>query len=138
MRKHSPALLAVDVTQALGRIPLDLDGVDLDRQQHAQMDSRQPRRRAGRRAGEPHADWTVPAGGWFNLQDAFGPDRFDSAVSKPGRSSFTVGMPNYPAVYAIRAGLDYLKSVGPAGIYVAGQPLTEHCLKESPSCRSSC
>src|SRR5262245_57948876 len=29
VRKHSPALLAVDVTQALGRIPLDLSGADL-------------------------------------------------------------------------------------------------------------
>src|SRR5262249_53362834 len=29
VRRHSPALLAVDVTQALGRIPLDLAGVDL-------------------------------------------------------------------------------------------------------------
>ncbi|MGE0759325.1 MAG: aminotransferase class V-fold PLP-dependent enzyme, partial [Pirellulaceae bacterium] len=29
VRKHSPALVAVDVTQALGRIPLRLAGVDL-------------------------------------------------------------------------------------------------------------
>lgn len=29
VRRHSSALLAVDVTQALGRIPLQLDGVDL-------------------------------------------------------------------------------------------------------------
>src|SRR5262245_20094456 len=29
VRRHSPALLAVDVTQALGRIPLDLTGADL-------------------------------------------------------------------------------------------------------------
>src|SRR5580692_10954297 len=29
VRRHSPALLAVDVTQALGRVPLDLTGADL-------------------------------------------------------------------------------------------------------------
>src|SRR5205085_5716199 len=29
VRKHSPALVAVDVTQALGRVPLDLAGADL-------------------------------------------------------------------------------------------------------------
>ena len=60
------------------------------------------------------AEWTVPAGGWFNLEDAFGANRFDKAVSKPGAASFTVGMPNYPAVYAIRAGLEYISGVGVA------------------------
>ena len=45
---------------------------------------------------------------WSLLEDAFGANRFDRAVSKPGAAGFTVGMPNYPAVYAIRAYTDLL------------------------------
>lgn len=38
-------------------------------------------------------------------------------------------MPNYPAIYAIRAGLDYIQSVGVAAIYAAAQPLVHACLE---------
>jgi len=39
-------------------------------------------------------------------------------------------MPNYPAVYAIRAALDYLRGVGVADIAAATRPLVLHCLDE--------
>src|SRR5262249_44430679 len=81
-----------------------------------------PSRRAG--------TWTVPAGGWFNLEDPFGPHRFENAISKPGAASFTVGMPNYPAVYAIRAGLEYIRSAEVEAIAAATRPLVLHCLEE--------
>jgi selenocysteine lyase/cysteine desulfurase len=130
VRKHSPALLAVDVTQALGRIPLNLSGADLIvSSTHKWILSTH----GGGLVGVPkerEREWTVPAGGWFNLEDAFGPNRFDRAVSKPGAASFTVGMPNYPAVYATRAALDYIKSVGVAAIDRAARPLVLACLNE--------
>src|SRR5439155_13723407 len=81
-----------------------------------------PKERAG--------DWIVPAGGWFNLEDPFGANRFEIAISKPGAAGFTVGMPNYPAVYAIRAALNYIKSVGVAAIDRLARPLVLHCLDE--------
>jgi selenocysteine lyase/cysteine desulfurase len=131
VRKHSPALLAVDVTQALGRIPLTLRGADLIvSSTHKWILASH----GGGLVGVPKertAEWTVPAGGWFNLEDAFGPNRFERAVSKPGAASFTVGMPNYPAVYAIRAGLEYIRSVGVANIDTATRPLVLHCLAEA-------
>jgi selenocysteine lyase/cysteine desulfurase len=128
VRRHSPALLAVDVTQALGRIPLDVADADLIVSSthkwilasHGGGLVGVPRRRA--------ADWTVPAGGWFHLEDAFGPARFERAVSRPGAAGFTVGMPNFPAVYAIRAALAYLKDVGVAAIDAAARPLVRACL----------
>lgn len=130
VRRHSSALLAVDVTQALGRIPLSLDGVDLIvSSTHKWILASH----GGGLVGVPKsraAEWTVPAGGWFNLQDPFGANRFQAAVSKPGAASFTVGMPNYPAVYAIRAALDYLRGVGVADIAAATRPLVLHCLDE--------
>lgn len=130
VRKHSSALLAVDVTQALGRIPLDLTGADLIvSSTHKWILASH----GGGLVGVPSArtaDWTVPAGGWFNLEDPFGANRFDRAISKPGAAGFTVGMPNYPAVYAIRAGLDYIKSVGVAAIDRHARPLILACLDE--------
>lgn len=130
VRKHSPALLAVDVTQALGRVPLDLVGADLIvSSTHKWILASH----GGGLVGVPKeraADWTVPAGGWFNLDDPFGPNRFDAAVSKPGAASFAVGMPNYPAVYAVQAALDYIRGVGVEAIDRHARPLTLHCLDE--------
>lgn len=130
VRRHSPALLAVDVTQALGRIPLDLTGADLIvSSTHKWILASH----GGGLVGVPSArasDWHVPAGGWFNLDDAFGAARFDRAVSKPGAAGFAVGMPNFPAIYAIRAALKYLKTIGVPTINQAAQPLVEECLAE--------
>ena len=130
VRRHSPALLAVDVTQALGRIPLKLDGADLIvSSTHKWILASH----GGGLVGVPSAraaEWTVPAGGWFNLEDPFGPNRFEKAVSKPGAAGFTVGMPNYPAVYAIRAALEYIRGVGVAKIDAAARPLVLACLAE--------
>lgn len=130
VRRHSGALLAVDVTQALGRIPLALDEADL-------IVSSTHKWILGTHGGgivgvpKRHTDrWTVPAGGWFNLENAFDADRFERATSKPGAASFSVGMPNFPAVYAVRAALDYIGSVGVTAIDEAARPLVEHCLAE--------
>jgi len=130
IRKHSPALLAVDVTQALGRIPLDLRGVDLTvSSTHKWILSSH----GGGLVGVPEArapELTVPAGGWFNQTDPFGADRWERATLKPGAASFTVGMPNYPAVYAIRAGLGYILGVGVEKIAAYARPLVIACLEE--------
>jgi cysteine desulfurase/selenocysteine lyase len=129
VRQHSSALLAVDVTQALGRIPLNLNDVDLIvSSTHKWILASH----GGGLVGIPAASaerWKVPAGGWFNLQDPFGTGRFEAAVSKPGAAGFTVGMPNYPAVYAIRAGLDYIRQVGVKQIAEATRPLVRQCLE---------
>ncbi|VTR93782.1 class v : Uncharacterized protein OS=Planctomyces maris DSM 8797 GN=PM8797T_21763 PE=3 SV=1: Aminotran_5 [Gemmata massiliana] len=130
VRKHSPALLAVDVTQALGRVPLDLAGADLIvSSTHKWILASH----GGGLVGVPKeraAEWTAPAGGWFNLEDAFGPSSFETVKSKPGAASFMVGMPNYPALYAIRAALEYIRGVGVAKIDAHARPLIEHCLAE--------
>lgn len=129
---HAPALLAVDITQGLGRIPLDrgtgaLAGADL-------VVSSTHKWLLGPHGGgivgvPPHRarEWTVPAGGWFHIRDAFGAERFEHAESLPGAASFAVGMPNYPALYAIRAALDYVGTIGVAAIAAHAAPLVAHC-----------
>jgi cysteine desulfurase / selenocysteine lyase len=129
VRRHSPALLSVDVTQALGRISLDLSDADLIvSSTHKWILASHGGGLVGVPARRAEA-WTVPAGGWFNLHDAFGPGRFDRAVSKAGAAGFTVGMPNFPAVYAIRAALDYLSGVGVSNVEKAANPLVMACLE---------
>lgn len=127
VRKYSPASLVLDVTQALGRIPLDLTGVDLViSSTHKWILASH----GGGLVGVP-ADraeqWTVPAGGWFHLQNAFDNDRFERVVTKPGADSFTVGMPNYAAIYAIHAALQYLQLVGVESIDAHTRPLVLAC-----------
>lgn len=128
VRRHSDALLAVDVTQALGRVPLALDGVDLIiSSTHKWIMATH----GGGIVGVPPArrdEWTVPAGGWFNLANAFQADRFETARSKAGAASFAVGMPNYAAVYAINAALQYIADIGVDRIAAAADPLVRACL----------
>ena len=129
VRTHSPALLALDVTQALGRIPLKLDGVDLIvSSTHKWILASH----GGCLVGVPTArrqDWHVPAGGWFNLDDPFGPRRFELAVSRPGAAGFAVGMPNFPAVYAIRAALEFITRIGVETIDLVARPQVRACLE---------
>lgn len=128
VKQHSSALLAVDVTQALGRVPLDLNGVDLIvSSTHKWILASHGGGLVGVR-NEVADRLTVPAGGWFNLQNAFEADRFEKAVSKPGAASFAVGMPNYPAIYAINAGLGYIQGVGVEAIDTHCQPLMQALL----------
>ena len=128
VRNHSSALLALDVTQALGRIPLDLAEVDLVvSSTHKWILATH----GGGLVGVPasrNQQWTVPAGGWFNLENAFDADRFERAVTKPGADSFSVGMPNYAAVYAVQAALRYIHSVGVEAIDAHTRPLVRACM----------
>lgn len=130
VRRHSSAKLILDVTQALGRIPLTLQGVDLIvSSTHKWILASH----GGGLVGVPKEQaetWTVPSAGWFHLQDPFGADRFSHAAPKPGAASFMVGMPNYPAIYAIRAAIDYLNAVGVERIAAATRPLVEYCREE--------
>ena len=84
---------------------------------------------------------TTHAGGWLHLQNAFDADRFERAVSKTGAASFSVGMPNFVALYALNASLRYLEGVGVAKIAAHADPLVvaaEAGLRElgvKPMCR---
>lgn len=130
VRRHSAALVSVDVTQALGRIPLDLADVDLIiSSTHKWILASH----GGGLVGVPSASadrLTAPAGGWFHLENAFDADRFERAIPKSGAASFSVGMPNYPAVYAIEAGLKYIQSVGIQAIDQHCKPLVRSCIDE--------
>jgi selenocysteine lyase/cysteine desulfurase len=128
VRRNSGAMLAVDVTQALGRIPLDVKKADLI------ISSTHKWLLASHGGGlvgvspERADEWNVPAGGWFNLENAFDDSLFEKLVTKKGAASFMVGMPNYPAIYAINAGLTYIDSIGVKEIDAHAKKLITMCL----------
>ena len=129
VRRASPALVALDVTQALGRIPLDLAGVDfIVSSTHKWILATH----GGGLVGIPSVrakELTAPAGGWFNLEDPFERSPGDTSISKPGAASFMVGMPNFPAIYAIRSALEYIQTIGPAKIDAYARPLVHAVLE---------
>jgi selenocysteine lyase/cysteine desulfurase len=129
VQQHTPALVSVDVTQALGRIPLELAGADLIvSSTHKWILGVHGGGLVGVPAGRAR-ELTSVAGGWFHLENAFGPGQFERAVSKPGAASYGVGMPNCAAIYANRAALQYIQSVGVAAIDRYAKPLVAACLQ---------
>ena len=123
VRTQAPqAKIAVDVTQALGRIELDCTDYDiLISSTHKWILGVH----GGCIVGIPDKDKAITtyAGGWFHLENAFESDRFERTVRKEGAPSFSVGMPNYAAIYALNAALSYIESVGVAAIAAHANPL---------------
>ncbi len=118
------ALISVDVTQALGRVDLDCAAeADI-------LISSTHKWSLGIHGGcvigvpERNAErLTTRAGGWYHLGNAFDADRFERADSKTGAASYSVGMPNFPALYALDAALRYVDGVSVAAISAHAGPL---------------
>jgi selenocysteine lyase/cysteine desulfurase len=142
VRRLAPnAVISVDVTQALGRVVLDCQGADI-------VISSTHKWTLGIHGGciigIPQASaerLTTHAGGWLHLENAFAADRFERAVTKTGAASFSVGMPNFVALYALNASLRYLEGVGVSAIAAHADPLVQEAeaglraLGISPICR---
>lgn len=127
-REKSEALIAVDVTQAMGRIPLDLRDADLViSATHKWILGSHGGGLVGVPSRGAHR-LTTRAGGWFHLENAFEENRFDQVSTRPGAPSFSTGMPNYPAIYAVDAALSYIDQIGVSAIDAHCVPLMEICL----------
>lgn len=124
VRKLAPrAVIAVDVTQALGRVELDCQDADI-------LISSTHKWTLGIHGGgiigvpeKSAARLTTHAGGWNHIANAFDADRFESARIKPGAMSFSVGMPNFISLYALDASLRYLDKIGISAIAAHANPL---------------
>ncbi|MFM8470373.1 MAG: aminotransferase class V-fold PLP-dependent enzyme [Limisphaerales bacterium] len=124
VRRLAPnALISVDVTQALGRVVLDCADADC-------LISSTHKWTLGIHGGcivgipeRAAARLTTHAGGWFHLRNAFDADRFQRADTKAGAASFSVGMPNFAAIYALHAALRYVEGVGVEAIARHADPL---------------
>lgn len=142
VRRFAPnAIVSVDITQALGRVVLDCHGADI-------LISSTHKWTLGIHGGciigipsAAASRLTTRAGGWLHLENAFDPDRFERAATKSGAASFSVGMPNFVALYALNASLRYLDSIGVAAIAAHADPLVAEAeaglleLGVTPMCR---
>jgi cysteine desulfurase/selenocysteine lyase len=124
VRTHAPnALISVDITQAFGRVELDCPGADI-------LISSTHKWTLGVHGGciigipvHNASRLTTHAGGWYHLENAFESDRFQRAITKNGALSFSVGMPNFAALYALNAALRYVADIGIPAISAHADPL---------------
>lgn len=124
VRRRAPdAVLAVDVTQGLGRIATLCPGADV-------IISSTHKWALGLHGGcvvgiaADRAERLTPrAGGWYHVENAFDADRFERAPLKRGAAAYGVGMPSFAAIYALDAGLRHLDAVGVDRIAAHADPL---------------
>jgi selenocysteine lyase/cysteine desulfurase len=128
LRKAAPeAIIALDMTQALGRVDLK-DYADADiiiGSTHTWALSIHGLAIVGIPTAK--AERLRPyAGGWRHLQDPFGMNRFHSARAKSGAAGFGTGTPNFPAIYALNAALRYIQNIGLDVLKAELQPILNY------------
>jgi cysteine desulfurase / selenocysteine lyase len=119
------ALLVVDATQALGRVPVTVEGVDfLVASSYKWLLGVHG---LGLVYCAPHLlkDLTPGAAGWYSVTDAFAPDRFERFALQDGAARFTCGMPTFPSIYVMRESLGFLLHLGVETIDLKLKPLVE-------------
>lgn len=117
------ALFCVDATQAMGRVPVSIQGVDylvassykwllgthglaVVYAASALLQSMEPS--------------TV---GWYSVNALFHSQRFETYTAKSGAGQLQAGMPNFPALYAMRASMEFLAAIGVEALDRALQPI---------------
>ena len=125
MARRVGAVLSIDATQAFGRCPLNLEGIDF-------LISSSFKWLLG-----PHGLGVAyvspefrkklnPAGvGWYSVKSVFSEHRFESYELKEGARCLSTGMPAFPSIYGLRQSLRFLLQVGVANIHQELKPLVE-------------
>lgn len=117
------ALFCVDATQALGRVPVPLEGVDF-------LVSSSYKWLLGTHglgltyiAPALRERLEPGAAGWYSLDSIFHEDRFERFNWKAGAAALQPGMPNFPAIFALKAGIDCLLETGVERIHANLSPV---------------
>jgi cysteine desulfurase/selenocysteine lyase len=117
------ALLCVDATQALGRVPVSVEGIDFLVSSSYKWLLGSHGLAVVYAAPALRERLSASTAGWYSIQDLFSPDRFQSFSLKSGAAALMAGMPNFPAIYALREGLNTILAEGPDRIHAALKPL---------------
>ncbi len=106
------ALFCVDATQALGRVPVAVEGTDY-------LAASSYKWLLGTHgvslvyvAPSLRERLDPSTAGWYSVDDLFRPDRFETFTYKTGAGRLQPGMPNFPAYFTLRAGVECLLAVG--------------------------
>jgi len=106
------ALFVVDATQALGRVPVSVEGVDF------LVGSSYKWLLGLHGIGVVYCaprlleELTPGAAGWYSVSDVFASDRFERFSLKEGAARFVGGMPNFASIYVMRDSLSFLRRSG--------------------------
>jgi cysteine desulfurase / selenocysteine lyase len=121
--RRAGAFFCVDATQALGRVPVGINGVDY-------LVASSYKWLLGVHglgivylSPELEERLTPAAVGWYSVRDLFTPECFETFSYKSGAARLLLGMPNFPSMYALRAGLECLLAIGVERIESALRPL---------------
>jgi len=123
------ALLCVDATQGLGRVPLSVENIDfLVSSSYKWLLGLHGSGVAylGPQLADSFQPFTV---GWYGARSIFTPQRFESIDLKPGAARMLSGMPNYAAQAALEQGICYLLTRGVASLYDDLVPLVRELRK---------
>lgn len=119
------AVFVVDATQALGRVPVTVEGVDF-------LVASSYKWLLGVHglglvycAPQLLAELTPGAAGWYSVTDVFAPDRFERFALQDGAARFTGGMPNFPSLYVMRDSLRFLMQTSIGQIDLHLKPLVK-------------
>ena len=100
--------LCVDATQAFGRCPVPLDGVDYLMSSSFKW-LMAPHGLAVVYMSPAFRERFEPLGvGWYSVENVFWPDRFERYTLKRGAPCIAAGMPNFASLYAICESLRFL------------------------------
>jgi len=111
------ALLCIDATQGLGRVPISVENIDF-------LASSTYKWLLGLHgSGIAYLSPSLAGGfepftvGWYGARNIFTPQRFESIDLKPGAARMLSGMPNYAAEAALEQGINHLLNRGIASLY---------------------
>jgi selenocysteine lyase/cysteine desulfurase len=104
-------VLCVDATQALGRCPVPLAGVDYLMSSSFKW-LMAPHGLSAVYIAPEFRERFEPLGvGWYSVENVFSPDRFERYSLKPGAACITAGMPNFASLYGLCESLRFLLGI---------------------------
>ena len=103
--------LCVDATQALGRCPVPLDGVDYMMASSFKWLMGPHGLAIAYLSPEFRKQFDLAGVGWYSVDDVFSSDRFERYSLKSGAACISAGMPNFPALYGMCEALRFALTV---------------------------
>ncbi len=104
-------VLCVDATQALGRCPVPLAGVDYLMASTFKWLLGLHGLAVTYLSPALREKFSLAGVGWYSVEDASSPKRFTEYKLKCGAACLVAGMPNFGSLYAIHASLRYLQGI---------------------------
>ena len=123
--KRIGAYLCIDATQALGRCPVSLEGVDYLMASSFKWLMGPHGLGLVYLSPELREQLRPTSLGWYSVDNPFAPDPSRGYSLKAGAACLAAGMPNFPSLYALRESLSFLKSLSVETIYEELRPLVE-------------